>query len=118
MVEGCIDLPRGFRPFVFQPIGSRKSLIELFADKGIREALHFLGLAGLSEPFLYLKRFEELSKGQQYRTMLAQMLSSKCNVWVADEFCSNLDEITANLVSDNVQRMARRYGPDGHHRYL
>lgn len=110
MVEGSIDLPRGFRPFVFQPIRSRKSLIELFSNRGIGEALHFLGLAGISEPFLYLKRFEELSKGQQYRAMLAQMLISKCNVWVADEFCSNLDEITANLVADNVQRMARRYG--------
>ena len=110
MVEGCIDLPRGFRPFAFQRIRSRKSLIELFAKGGIREALHFLGLAGLSEPFLYLKRFEELSKGQQYRAILAQMLASNCNVWIADEFCSNLDEITANLVAYNVQRIARRYG--------
>ena len=110
VVEGCIDLPTGFRPFVCRPIRSRKSLIELFADRGIREALHYLGLAGIAEPFLYLKRFEELSKGQQYRAMLAQMLASKCNVWVADEFCSNLDEITANLVADNVQRIARRYG--------
>ena len=110
MVEGSIDLPGGFRPFVYQPIRSRKSLIELFSDRGIREALYFLGLAGISEPFLYLKRFEELSKGQQYRAMLAQMLISKCNVWIADEFCSNLDEITANLVADNVQRLARRYG--------
>ena len=110
IVDGCIELPRGFRPFAFQPIRSRKSLIELFADRGIREALHFLGLAGLSEPFLYLKRFEELSKGQQYRAMLAQMLASRRNVWVADEFCSNLDEITANLVAYNVQRIARRHG--------
>ena len=110
MLEGYVDLPRGLRPFVFQPIRSRKSLIELFADKGVREALHVLGLVGLSEPFLYLKRFEELSKGQQYRTVLAHMLSSKCNIWLADEFCSNLDEITANLVADNVQKMARRYG--------
>ena len=109
-VEGDIDLPEGFRPFAFHPIRSRKSLVELFGDTEIRHALFFLGHAGLSEPFLYLKRFDELSKGQQYRALVAQMLASDSNVWVADEFCSNLDEITANLVADNVQRIARKYG--------
>ena len=110
LVDGCIALPDDFRPSTFQPIRSRKSLIELFAAQGVREGLHFLGLAGLSEPFLYLKRFEELSKGQQYRALLAQMLASDSNVWLIDEFCSNLDEITANLVAHNVQRIAKRYG--------
>lgn len=109
-VEGSIDIPKGFHPSSFKPIRSRKSLIELFAGEGIREALHYLGLAGLSEPFLYLKRFDELSRGQQYRAMLAQMLSSGRNVWIADEFCANLDEITANLVAYNVQKIARQYG--------
>ena len=110
IVEGHISLPKDFSPCMLRPIRSKKSLIELFSNRGIKEALYFLGLAGISEPFLYLKRFEELSKGQQYRAMLAQMLASKCNVWIVDEFCSNLDEITANLVADNVQRIARRYG--------
>ena len=109
-MEGLIDVPEGFIPSSFEPIRSRKSLIELFADKGIRNGLHFLGLAGLSEPFLYLKRFEELSKGQQYRAMLAKVLSSGDNVWIADEFCANLDEVTANLVAYNVQRIARKRG--------
>ena len=109
-IDGTIEAPMDFRPSTFKPVRSRKSLIELFADWGIREGLHFLGLAGLSEPLLYLKRFEELSKGQQYRAMLALMLASGCNVWVADEFCANLDEITANLVAHNVQKIARRHG--------
>ena len=109
LVEGCIALPDGYHPSTFQEIRSRKSLIELFAKGDIREGLHFLGLAGLSEPFLYLKRFEELSKGQQYRALLAQMLASGSNVLIVDEFCSNLDEITANLVAYNVQRIAKRH---------
>ncbi len=109
-VEGEISLPEGFRPYSFQPIRSRKSLVELFGDTEIKNALYFLGRAGLSEPFLYLKRFDELSKGQQYRALLAKMLASTSNVWIADEFCSNLDEITANLVADNVQRIARKHG--------
>lgn len=110
VVEGTIDVPKGFRPFVLESIRSRKSLIELFTNNEIGKALYYLGHAGISEPFLYLKRFEELSKGQQYRAMLAKMLASTCNVWIIDEFCSNLDEITANLVADNVQRLARKYG--------
>ena len=109
-VEGSIEVPEDFRPASFNPIRSRKSLIELFSDSGIRQGLHFLALAGISEPFLYLKRFQELSKGQQYRAMIAKMLSSEHNVWAADEFCANLDEITANLVAYNIQRIARRHG--------
>ncbi len=109
-IEGTIEVPKGFLPSTFKPIRSRKSLIELFSSTGVRDGLHFLGLAGLSEPFLYLKRFEELSRGQQYRAMLARMLASKCNVWIADEFCTNLDEVTANLVALNVQKTARQHG--------
>ena len=110
VVQGTIDAPDDFHPVSFEPIRSKKSLVELFADQSVEDALFLLGLAGLSEPFLYLKRFDELSKGQQYRALLARMLASGSNVWVADEFCANLDEITANLVAHNIQRAARQYG--------
>lgn len=110
IVEGVIELPDEFNAVFFEPIRSRKSLVELFADRSLKDGLYLLGLAGLSEPFLYLKRFDELSKGQQYRALLARMLASGSNVWVADEFCANLDEITANLVAHNIQRAARQHG--------
>ena len=109
-LQGDIKRPNNFHCHSFQPIRSRKSLIELFDNSRIGDALYYLGLAGLSEPLLYLKRFQELSSGQQYRAMIARMLVSGCNVWVADEFCSTLDELTANLVSHNLQRIARRHG--------
>ena len=109
-VEGQLRFPGNYQPGAFVPIRSRKPLIELIGEKDVRTALYLLGLAGLSEPVLYLKRFEELSRGQQYRAMLAKLITSKSNVWIADEFCTNLDAATAGQVSDNVQRIARKVG--------
>lgn len=109
-VNGQLRFPENYRPGAFVPIRSRKPLIELVGKGDVRSALYLLGLAGLSEPVLYLKRFEELSRGQQYRAMLAKLIDSRSNVWIADEFCTNLDAATAGLVSDNVQRIARRIG--------
>ena len=110
IIEGDIKLPSNLRAATFQAIRSRKPLIEIVGERDVRSALYLLGLAGLSEPTLYLKRFQELSKGQQYRAMLSKLIASRCNVWVADEFCANLDPATASIVAENVQRIARRLG--------
>jgi ABC-type lipoprotein export system ATPase subunit len=109
-MEGEVDIPPDCRLATFRVIRSRKPLIELLNTSDVRFALYLLGLAGLSEPALYLKRFQELSRGQQYRAMLARIIASGSNTWIADEFCSNLDPVTANVVAYNVQRLARRLG--------
>lgn len=109
-VKGEVKFPSNLDIAVFKKIRSRKPLIELIGGKDVRSALYLLGIAGLSEPTLYLKRFEELSKGQQYRAMLSKLIASEANVWIADEFCANLDSATANIVSDNIQRLARKIG--------
>ena len=110
LAVGKVSLPYNFRPETFRDFRSRKPLIDALGEKDVRSALYLLGLAGLSEPTLYLKRFEELSRGQQYRAMLSRLIASRSNVWIADEFCTNLDPATANIVAYNVQRMARRLG--------
>jgi ASC-1-like (ASCH) protein len=69
-----------------------------------------MGLVGLSDAFIYLKRFDELSKGQQYRALLARLIAGGYNIWLIDEFCANLDPVTANVVADKLQRTARRLG--------
>lgn len=109
-VNGEIQLPENYLAGSFQGIRSRKPLIEIFEKEDVQSALYLLGLAGLSEPALYLKRFDELSKGQQYRAMLAKLLASRANVWLADEFCINLDPATANVVAHNIQKTARKIG--------
>ena len=110
LAGGKVNLPHNFRAETFRNFRSRKPLIDALGERDVRSALYLLGLAGLSEPTLYLKRFQELSRGQQYRAMLSKLIASGCNVWLADEFCANLDPATANIVADNVQRMARRLG--------
>ena len=108
--RGKVSLPYNFRPETFRDFRSKKPLIDALGERDVRSALYLLGLAGLSEPTLYLKRFQELSRGQQYRAMLSKLIASRSNVWIADEFCANLDPATANIVAYNVQRMARRLG--------
>jgi ABC-type phosphate/phosphonate transport system ATPase subunit/GNAT superfamily N-acetyltransferase len=107
-VSGSLKRPANLRAGFFNPIQSSKALIELFDGRDVRSALHLLGLVGLSDAFVYLKRFAELSNGQQYRAMLARLIASGCNVWVADELCANLDTVTANVVADRLQQIARQ----------
>jgi hypothetical protein len=57
-----------------------------------------------------LKRFDQLSAGQQYRAMLARMISSGSNLWAADEFCVNLDPVAANCVATRLRRLAKKLG--------
>jgi ABC-type ATPase with predicted acetyltransferase domain len=49
-------------------------MIELFGGRDVRSAMHLMGLVGLSDAFVYLKRFAELSNGQQYRAMLTCLI--------------------------------------------
>lgn len=109
-IEGEIQLPRRCRIGTLEEIRSQKALIEVLGPTDVQMALYLCGLTGLSEPTLYLKRFDELSRGQQYRAMLAKLIATQANVWLADEFCANLDPVTANVVAHNIQRIARKVG--------
>ena len=110
--EGRIAFPPNVKIGSFETIPSDKPLIEyegLFGGK-IAEAIYVLNMAGLSEAHLYLRRFDELSEGQKYRAMMARLLNSKSNLWVADDFLSTLDPITSDIVAQNVRRFAKSVG--------
>lgn len=107
-LTGDIQMPSNYRVGNFAAIRSQKALIEVLGNRDIRSALHLMGLVGLSDAFVYLKRFEELSNGQQYRAKLAQLIAGGYNVWVADEFCAAVDLVTANVVADRLQKTARQ----------
>lgn len=110
--SGHLALPPAARIGTLQPLPSEAPLIEYFSGSGVgvSAALELLGWVGLSDAFVYLKRFGELSAGQQYRAMLGGVLARGENVWVADEFCANLDPITAGVVASRAQQLARRVG--------
>lgn len=76
----------------------------------LEEALRLLSLVGLNDAFLFLRKFPELSAGQQYRYKIAKMIESKKRVWIMDEFTSTLDRDTARIVAWNVQKFARSLG--------
>ncbi len=107
-LTGEVALPPSYRPGILLPPRSQKALVEILGAGDVRAALYLMGLVGLSDAYIYLKRFRELSKGQQYRLMLAQLITENCNVWLADEFCANLDPVTANVVSHKFQQVARK----------
>ncbi len=94
------------------------SEIELPADKAVVdcinddlttiEILRLLGYAGLSDVFCILAAPANLSEGQQYRFRLACALAAGKKAIFADEFCGNLDRITAACIAYNVRRFAGR----------
>jgi len=109
-IEGTCFVSKNANIGVLQPVRSRLPIVQLVGGNDTRRALHVLNIAGLTEAFLYFKTFAELSAGQRYRFMLAKLIDSGANVWLADEFCSTLDEVTASIVAHNLQRHARRMG--------
>jgi ABC-type ATPase with predicted acetyltransferase domain len=72
------------------------------------ESLSLLGYAGLSDVFCVLTPPANLSDGQKYRFRLACALAAGKKIIFADEFCSNLDRITAAVIAYNVRRFAKR----------
>lgn len=109
--QGHIDIPDGLRFAVLKELSNRKPLISaLGSDGSIEDALYALNLSGLAEAHLYVKRFQDLSNGQRYRAMMAQLIASGAGVWLADEFCATLDPITANIVARNLRRCVNEFG--------
>lgn len=101
------SLPRDYDPGLFKPIRSTKPLIDALEASNVASALQLMGLVSLSDAFVYLKRFEELSAGQQYRAMLAKLIAGRHNVWIADEFGVNLDLLAANCVAHRLNKIVR-----------
>jgi len=92
--------------------------IELPSDKTLIDcigadlltSLRMLSTAGLNDVFCILNQPSNLSDGQKYRFQLAMALAVGKRFVFADEFCSNLDRITAAVISYNVHKFAKRVG--------
>ncbi len=86
-----------------------RMVIDCFAGD-IVTSLKTLSIAGLSEVFAVLNRPNHLSEGQKYRFCLAQALATGKEFVFADEFCSELDRVTAATVAFNIHKFAQRTG--------
>jgi ABC-type lipoprotein export system ATPase subunit/GNAT superfamily N-acetyltransferase len=102
-----VSVPRDYDAGLFKPIRSTKPLIDALEVPNVAAALQLMGLVSLSDAFVYLKRFDELSAGQQYRAMLAKLMVAGHNVWIADEFGVNLDLLAANCVAYRLNQIVR-----------
>lgn len=91
------------------PIENGNTVIDCF-DGEIVSALRNLSKAGLNDVFTILNRPSCLSDGQKYRYRLAKALASDKKFIFIDEFCSNLDRITASVISSNIRKLADRTG--------
>ena len=102
------------------PASQRLNLneIDLPADKtlidciqgDVMTSIRMLSVAGLNDVFSILNQPSNLSEGQKWRFRLAVALGAKKKYIFADEFCSNLDRITASVISYNVYKFAKKTG--------
>lgn len=87
------------------PLRNDIPVFEALAEKFTPErAFIALSRVGLSEALAFIKPFWMLSRGQQYRAMIAELLLRDEEVWLLDEFCSDLDPITAKIVAHNLRK--------------
>lgn len=86
-----------------------RTVIDCF-ESDVVTSLRLLGTVGLSDVFSVLNRPDRLSAGQQYRFRLARALAADKPFVFADEFCSELDRVTAATVAFNVHKFAKRTG--------
>jgi len=86
-----------------------RTVIDCF-ESDVVTALRLLSVVGLSDVFSVLNRPDRLSAGQQWRFRLARALATGRPFVFADEFCSELDRVTAATVAFNVHKFAKCTG--------
>jgi len=82
--------------------------IEPTHNGGFLETLRTLSSAGLTDVFCVLNSPATLSEGQKYRYRIAKALAGDKQYIFADEFCSNLDRVTAAVISYNLRKFATK----------
>ena len=89
-----------------RPLPADTPLFDYFSTNyGPERSFAALSKVGLSEAFVMIKPFPLLSRGQQYRSMLADLLLRDEQVWLLDEFCADLDPLSARIVAHNFRKM-------------
>jgi ABC-type lipoprotein export system ATPase subunit/GNAT superfamily N-acetyltransferase len=72
------------------------------------EAMKILGTVGLSEAFLMVRQYRELSDGQKYRYRLGKAIDTEADTYLIDEFGAKLDREMAKTLAFCIQKWARR----------
>jgi len=88
---------------------ANRSLIDCI-EADFLKGLKLLSIAGLNDVFCVLNQPANLSEGQKWRFRLAMALAMGKRFVFADEFCSELDRITASVIAYNIHKFARQTG--------
>jgi ABC-type ATPase with predicted acetyltransferase domain len=91
------------------PLPDDKTTVDCI-NGGFLETLRTLSNAGLTDVFCVLNSPATLSEGQKYRYRIAKAIASDKQFIFADEFCSNLDRVTAAVISHNLRKFATKTG--------
>ncbi|WP_156352011.1 GNAT family N-acetyltransferase [Pseudomonas sp. NBRC 111130] len=101
--------PATYKVGWLKPFPANASLFGYLAQQhGAERAFEALSKVGLSEALLFLKPFEMLSRGQRYRAMLADLILGDDDVWLIDEFCSDLDPLSSRIVAERLHSVVRK----------
>ena len=107
-ITGTVLVPGDGTIGVLEDEWTNTPLLNSIGARNLDEAIGALNVSGLAEPRLYLSSWSQLSAGQKYRAQLARLICSAANIWLLDEFGSNLDDATALAVGRNFARAARQ----------
>jgi ABC-type ATPase with predicted acetyltransferase domain len=91
------------------PLPDDKSCVDCVPG-GFLDTLRNLSSAGLTDVFCVLNAPANLSEGQKYRYRIAKALADDKQFIFADEFCSQLDRVTAAVISHNLRKFASKTG--------
>lgn len=94
----------------FSDIDSERTIYDILCSITEDESVVFsiLGRVGLSEAMTLIKPIALLSQGQQYRARIALLIAENYDLWLIDEFCADLDTITAKTCAQNIRRYISR----------
>jgi ABC-type nitrate/sulfonate/bicarbonate transport system ATPase subunit len=92
---------------------SKRCGVELLRGGTLGERLEMLSRCGLAEATALLTEARHLSGGQLYRLALAEALhrarrQARPTLVLADEFCSSLDAVTAEVLCGQIRKLVGR----------
>lgn len=98
---------------IIEPFAWKKNspIIDSFpADMGAREIATLLSSVGFSSPPAWMRPFDVLSNGEQFRVTMARALAESKDLVVADEFTSVVDRQVAKIGSAAIAKTVRKRG--------
>jgi GNAT superfamily N-acetyltransferase len=112
--SGKSTIARRFWPerMAYRPLWPRdRSVLDAFpVHMPVKEVVGLLSSVGFSSPPAWLRPYEVLSTGQQFRAGLARLLAEQPDLAVQDEFTSALDRTVARIGAHALAKVVRRRG--------